>query len=319
MNAHPFLVVGESLADIVRTRDGGRTAQAGGSLMNVAFGVARLGHPVCLVTELGQDAYAELIRTHLQSADVEVQAHLVAKTASATATLDLAGAADYEFEIAWTIPPIEVPAGTHHVHAGSIAAYLAPGADTVEGILSAARDRATVSFDPNIRPLLVQDRRDALRRTERLVRLSDVVKASDEDLRWLYPGRDLVEVAHDWLNRGPAVVTVTSGGEGAFAISRAGVVRAKAARVDVADTVGAGDSFMAAMLDALDSRRLLGAERRLELDAIQLETLAAVTERAILAAAITVSRRGANPPSAAELAGMDNPTGRPALTVPQVT
>lgn len=129
-----------------------------------------------------------------------------------------------------------------------------------------------------------------------------MVKASDEDLAWLYPGTTPAQVARNWLDLGPALVVVTMGGQGAFALTRAGRLDVPAPKVAVADTVGAGDSFMSALLDGLAHAGLLGTGKRAALRTAEPEVLRGVLVRSAHAAAITVGRPGANPPTVAELA-----------------
>jgi fructokinase len=296
-----FLVVGESVVDRVRTADGRVTAHPGGSPANVALGLGRLGRPVSFLTELGPDTGGDAVRAHLRSAGVRVCAAPTRSTPTATAELDGTGAARYEFDIRWELAPQPVEPGAGHVHAGSIAAYLTPGADTVEEILRAGRTRATVSLDPNIRPMLLGDHDAVLRRTARLLALSDVVKASDEDLAWLHPGGDPVTVAREWLDLGPALVVVTLGAHGSVAVTPDGVVHLAPVAVQVVDTVGAGDSFMAALLDGLATAGLVGPGRRDALRRATTARLRPVLERAARAAAITVGRAGAQPPTSSEL------------------
>lgn len=188
-----------------------------------------------------------------------------------------------------------------HVHTGSIGAVVEPGAATVLDIVRTARATATVSYDPNVRPALMGDHAAAVRRVEECVALSDLVKASDEDLAWLYPGEEPEEVAARWLERGPAVVLVTRGGDGALAVLPGGRITVEAAAVDVVDTVGAGDAFMSGTLHALAGRGLLGTGARDRLHAVNRDTVAGVLRHAVASAAVTVSRAGANPPDAAEL------------------
>ena len=138
-------------------------------------------------------------------------------------------------------------------------------------------------------------------RVEQLVRLADVVKVSDEDLRWLRPGLSLADAAAAWLATGPAVVVVTLGGEGAFALTAAGRVSVLAPLVSVVDTVGAGDTFMGALIDGLIEAGLVGADRRDALRELPVGLLEQIMRRSADAAAITVSRPGADPPTRAEL------------------
>jgi fructokinase len=195
--------------------------------------------------------------------------------------------------------------GATLLHTGSIAAFLEPGAAEVLAAIEFAHPRCTVSFDPNCRPSIIADREYARKQAERFVSLADVVKASDEDLEWLYPGEDVLDSARHWLSlggdEGPAMVVVTRGARGPWGITRAGETQVPAPPVDVVDTVGAGDSFMAGLLSAIVDRGLDGAQNREELRAMPSETLAAIMEHAARAAAVTVSRAGANPPSRAEL------------------
>ncbi|MER7578646.1 carbohydrate kinase [Kitasatospora sp. NPDC097691] len=290
--ASRVLVIGECVADVVRTDGAPDRVHPGGSPANVAYGLARLGRPATLLTELGPDANGRLIRAHLESAGVRVRAAEVARTPSAVVRLDGQGRARYTFDIGWTLPSVEpvrtdlaqTPAA---IHLGSIGAVTEPGAAAVLALVERWRGRTQISYDPNVRPALMGGRAEAVRRVERCVALSDLVKASDEDLAWLYPGERPEAVAERWLALGPSVVAVTLGADGAFARTAEGVrAEAAAVPVPVADTVGAGDSFMAAFLHA----RASGAD------------LPACLTHAVTAAALTVSRPGAAPPSAAELA-----------------
>ena len=190
------------------------------------------------------------------------------------------------------------------MHTGSIAAILAPGATTVEQVLRETRATSTIAYDPNARPQLMGDPEDAREVVERLVGLSDLVKCSDEDIAWLYgEGADLETVLRSWLEKGAAVVVVTRGKQGALALSASGVRLEVPAdpNVVVADTVGAGDSFMGGLEDALWSEDLVGADRREALRAVDTETLERIVRHAAAIADITVSRAGANPPTRDEL------------------
>jgi fructokinase len=297
------LVVGEALIDVV-TRGGGSAAHPGGSPLNVAVGLARLGLPALLHTAIGSDGHGDLIRSHLDDSGVRLSAESVtdAPTSVAEARIDERGAAEYTFQIEWDPRALPDAGAFAVVHTGSIATVLAPGRDAVRDIVEGLRDRATVSFDPNVRPKLSGSREDALRLVLDLVRLSDVVKASDEDVEWLYPGRDLGEVAREWRELGPSIVIVTRGGEGALAVTRDHAVEVPAPATALVDTVGAGDSFMAATIAALDARSLTGAHRRDALASIDRATLVEVVEFAARCAAVTVSRAGANPPWRDEVA-----------------
>ncbi|WP_042434829.1 PfkB family carbohydrate kinase [Streptacidiphilus anmyonensis] len=315
-----FLVIGESVADIVRAPGALDVAHPGGSPANVAYGLARLGHDVALLTQLGDDAMGELIRARLLPAGVRLldDGQRDVRTPTAVVSLDAEGRASYTFDIAWTLRPsvLEEPSvlteEPRHVHLGSIGAAAAPGAATALAIAEGLRARATVSYDPNVRPALMGGHAAALAQAERCVAAADVVKASDEDLAWLYPGEPEAAVAERWLGMGVALVLVTRGAAGAAAYTARHTVTAPAGEAAVVDTVGAGDAFMAAVLDGLDQLDQLdgrdgphgpgpGGRRRERLSRLGAPELAELLWRATAAAAVTVSRAGARPPDAAEL------------------
>lgn len=300
------LVVGEALVDVV-LRPGAEPAEhPGGSPANVAIGLGRLGRRVDLLTWLGDDAHGDLVREHLAGSRVHVLTGDGGpdRTPVARAHLDADGAATYEFDLTWDLPT-GWDAGEDApvvVHTGSIATVIAPGGEAVARLLEEHRATSTLTYDPNLRPALMGSPEQTLPVVERLVALADVVKVSDEDLAWLHPGVAPVEVAQDWLGRGPSLVVVTLGGDGALALTAGGdEVMVTAPPVEVADTVGAGDSFMAALVDGLWGADLLGAGARDRLRAIDRPTVERVLVRCAAVAAITVSRAGANPPTRADL------------------
>ncbi|MFE4464359.1 carbohydrate kinase [Oerskovia sp. NPDC056781] len=303
-HAPHVLVVGEALVDEVRRADGTTAEHPGGSPANVALTLGRLGRDVLLATHLGRDERGGQVRAWLADSGVALtpRSDGAAATSVARAVLDGSGAATYDFAITWDLADgTAATDSTLAVHTGSIAAVLEPGATAVHDLVLTARDHATITYDPNARPSLMGTPDAALERIEPLVCAADVVKVSDEDLEWLHPGTDPVEVAWTWAAQGPAVVVVTFGGEGAVAVCAAGEVRVAAPRVEVVDTVGAGDTFMGALIDGLWEQNLLGGDRRDALRAVGPEVLTAVLERCVAAAAITVSRAGANPPRRDEL------------------
>jgi len=301
-----FVVVGEALIDLVGQR-GGRTlaAHPGGSPANVALGLARLGVPVTLKTRLGRDAFGEMISAHLEASGVRVDGgpQEGVSTSLAIATL-AAGIASYDFRIDWDLEALApLPIETRCLHTGSLATALPPGNASVVDLVEREhkRGRVTVSYDPNVRPALLGDAARARPDIERLVALSDVVKASDEDLRWLYPDRPDEEVAKGWLASGPALVVVTRGGEGVYAVCATLELHRPALAIDLVDTVGAGDSFTSGLLDGLHRADLVGGARRDALAAIDEAMLASVVDAAALIAAITCSRPGADPPTRDEV------------------
>jgi fructokinase len=301
-------VIGESLVDIISgPRQGTRTQDhPGGSPLNVAVGVARLGPATTLVTHYANDPYGHVIEEHLNANGVAAIRGGSAPTSRATATLGPDGAATYAFDISWDINGASLAAlaavqGSTHVHTGSIAAVVAPGDRAVLALLKAARAGATISFDPNCRPEISPDADAARTKAERFVAASDIVKASDEDLAWLYPHRTPEESLAAWLELGPALAALTRGASGPVILARQGRVEMAAEPVAVADTVGAGDSFMAALISGLDQLAALGVRGRQRLQDLSHDELQALAAYANRAAAITCSRPGANPPDSAEL------------------
>lgn len=300
------LVVGEALVDIVVADGRAPVEHPGGSPANVALGLGRLGRRVSLLTRIGDDERGRAIAAHLRDSGVRLlEASLTSgSTSTAVARLDEAGVATYDFAIDWRLPQGSVPEGTPRakaLHTGSIAAFIAPGADAVLDLVTAARERMTLSYDPNARPRLMGEAGAARERVERFVAASDVVKVSDEDLAWLCPGEDIDGVARAWLGTGPAVVVVTRGGDGAVAHCGAGRVEIPGRQIAVEDTVGAGDSFSSGLLDHLAATDLLGADRLADLRAIGTDQVGQMLEHATMISAITCGRPGADPPWRSDL------------------
>ncbi len=298
------LVVGEALVDIVVSPDGTTVEHVGGSPANVALGLARLGHAVELATHIGPDPRGRRIREHLERDGVRLSAGsaLAERTSTATAVIDTAGVARYAFDLTWDLPESMSPGAATHVHMGSIATALPPGSDQVRRIVGQARPGATISYDPNMRPVLLRDAHHERPGIEQLVALSDLVKASDEDVDWLYPGDSVDEVLARWAGLGPSMAVVTLGGDGARALVGGAFVTVASPPVDVVDTVGAGDSFMAALISGLlDAGLLGGSGGRLALADATASAVRPALDRAVRVAAITCSRAGADPPYRREL------------------
>lgn len=299
-------VIGEALVDVLSGGISAPRSFVGGSPLNVAVGLARLGHPVTFVGRWGDDEYGRMIQQHLDANNVQ---HICGQdnhpTSTARGILDPAGAATYTFDLLWDLPQLaaETPAlaGAQVVHTGSLATMVEPGAQKVLQLIERARPHATISYDPNIRPSLITDHAEAVAKVERSIALADVVRASDSDLEWLYPHRSVEATADAWLALGPAMIVVTYGSRGSWGLVAAGTARASAPVVDVADTVGAGDTFISAMLAALADRELLGSGQREKLHKLDTGTLEEILDYASRAAAVTVSREGANPPFRAEI------------------
>ena len=303
-------VIGEALVDVVSREGEEPRAHVGGSPMNVAVGLARLGHDVQFLGRYGRDEYGRQVADHLTGNGVRLPFDADAlPTSVAQATLDETGAASYDFQLDWSldISPEridELLRDTDALHAGSIGAMLEPGATVVGQALERARGHALISYDPNCRPSIIPDSSDARARAEKIVALSHVIKASDEDLLWLYPHRSIEDSARAWLKAGARLVVVTRGVMGPWAVSRGtgrDGVEVPAARVTVADTVGAGDSFMAALLSGLADRNILGPTAASALDELDSAQLTELLRHAAAAAGVTVSRSGADLPTRADL------------------
>lgn len=287
------VVVGEALTDVV-TSSAGTIEHPGGSPANVAYGLARLGVATGLLTALGDDDRGAAIETHLRSAGVTLLpgSYSLARTSSATATLAGDGSASYDFDVTWALElaaPIAIP---KVLHTGSIATFLSPGADAVKTLLQKYRHDCTITYDPNIRPDLLGSHAEALSTFEELIEFTDVVKLSDEDATWLYPRKSLEEIATHVLGLGAGLAVITQGSQGSLLATPETRLVVPSVRSTVADTIGAGDSYMAALIMGL----LTGGA-----NGLGPVVLGQMGRTATMAAAITVRRPGANPPTAEEL------------------
>lgn len=299
------LVIGEAVLDVVQAPGAAPVERPGGSAVNVAVALARLGRQVRIATAYGPDAAGELLEGHLRTAGVDLAAdpHVLAASPRADAVIGATGAASYTFEVGWQLPA-DVPTDAPHVvHVTSLAPLMAPGAADVLALVEQLRATTTVSYDVNLRPAITGTGPEVLAGVNRMAALAHVVKASDEDLLALWPDRDPGESASRLLELGPSAVVVTHGDGGASWHSRCGcdwcTGGIHAQTVEVVDTIGAGDTFGAALLDHLWP--LLGAGGADRIAALEAEEWIAALEYAAKAAAITVGRVGADPPTRAEL------------------
>ena len=302
----PFLVVGESLVDIVVPATGGERHDAvGGSCLNVAVGLARLDVPTTLMTRIGDDDYGRQVVDHVHASDVSLADGSVVEggvTSTATAHLDDEHAATYDFEIVWDLPGSQLPSDTSGVHVGSLGSTLEPGRTSVVGLVQQAVDSDVfVSYDPNIRPSFLEDSEAAWRDVLEIAAGARLVKLSDEDLRLLRPDDAEDDVCRELLaGDRTELVVLTRGGVGARAYTEGSTLDVAAPATDLVDTVGAGDSFMAATLAMLDDWGVVSGGDG-ALSALDDDRVALLLRGATVAAAITCARRGANPPTRAEL------------------
>ncbi|SHJ77255.1 Mannose or cellobiose epimerase, N-acyl-D-glucosamine 2-epimerase family [Nocardiopsis flavescens] len=315
-HAAPHLVVvGENVMDLlpVPGSPGLLRAAPGGGPANTAVAARRLGVPTRFLSRIGSDGFGRTIRHRLAAEGLDPDGPLTAgePSALALARLGVDGSAVYDFRMDeaadWRWRPGELPEelepGVRALHAASLALFREPGATAVEELLRRehARDQVTVGIDPNIRPGVIGDPGAARERALRDAALAHVVKASDEDLAFLYPGRDTEEAAAELAGLGPSLVVVTRGAEGAFALASGARAEVAAPRVGVVDTVGAGDTFMGALLSWLDGRGRLGDDPRGRLAGLTEGELEEMLSFAARAAAVTVTREGADPPTTADL------------------
>jgi fructokinase len=300
-----IVVAGEALVDVVAHSDGRLVGHPGGGPYNVARTVGRLGQPAAYLGRLSSDGFGTRLRRELEADGVGTGTVVAtdAPTTLALVELDASGGAAYRFYAAGTSAPgltLEaatalLPERLEVLYVGTLGLVFEPIATTLEQLAARVGDDTLVALDPNCRPAAIDDPAAYLARLGRILRRADVLKVSDDDLDWLLPGRRPAEAARELLGRAEAQALVTLGPAGALVVSAAEVVAVEAPRVDVVDTIGAGDAFVGAFLAEWRSRGLGRAElgRR--------DELVEVTRFACRVAALTCSRPGADPPRRAEL------------------
>jgi fructokinase len=299
-------VVGEALIDLVAGGKNGRHSERpGGSPFNVAVGLARLGNRTSLMARFSDDRYGRLLRSAASQEGIDLRAapRAAEPTTVAVASVGEAGHTTYRFEMdgtadwQWTAAELRgLSPETEVFHFGSIASWTSPGAERIADLVAELRatGRVLISYDPNVRPTVIGTRERALEFVERAAGLADLVKASREDLDWLYPGLGVDEVAKRWGGLGASVAVVTDGAAGATAFPRGrSPMRRPGRPVTVLDTIGAGDAFTAGLLTGVVRRRLYRIGR---LERISDGALADVVDEAVLVSAITCEREGADPP-----------------------
>ena len=301
-----IVVAGEALVDLLPGPEGSLVPVPGGGPYNAARAIGRLGLDVAWLGGLSIDPFGQMLEAGLAADGVRVD--LVQRTnlptTLALAELDATGSASYRFYTEGTsapqlvpgVVPAGLPVGTRAVHAGTLGFVLEPMATTLEALVASLPDSLLLLVDPNCRPSITRDPSAYGERVERVLRRADVVKVSTEDLAFLRPGMDTGDAARWVASLGPRAVLVTDGGAAVRVLAAGTAHTVEVPRVDVIDTVGAGDTFGAAALAWLVRRGIV----RATLDA---DAALGAARFAALAAAITCTRAGADPPTVADLGG----------------
>jgi fructokinase len=294
-------VVGEVLIDLLPDGDK-QKAVVGGGPANTAVALSKLGVKTQFINGISTDAYGSTCRQYLESAGVllDYVNYSSKPTCTATVTLDQAGGASYQFLIDETstfdyhldqLPDPQKQAPSL-LHIGTLVCAIEPCASTLHQWVSSFKQSVPVVYDPNIRPSVIADRNLYLKQVLRWVSLATVVKLSIDDLNWLYPGKSVDDVAKEFIGMGVKIVVVTLGDAGIVAITKDEKIAVEAVKTKVVDTVGAGDTVGAILVEAIIKYGLEKLTGQLLTDTLN---------RAAQAAAITISRAGANPPTQAEL------------------
>ena len=290
------------LIDLIPGADGVRVPHVGGGPANTAKALARLGHDVQFIDGISTDEYGVAARKELLDDEVKLDLALTSDkpTCLAIISLDANGGASYEFKIdgtatfdfdlKWLPDPSRYKPQVLHI--GTLVTVIQPGADVLYDWAMQVAEFAPIVFDPNIRPSVMGDHDLYEAAVEKWAALSSVIKVSDDDMAWLYPGQKYEDVAQRWLNDGAALVVVTRGSNGIIGFTQEGAVEVDGAKITVADTVGAGDTVGAIIVEAMIEKGIL---------ALTGDVLKATLHRAAVAAGITCSRKGAQPPYKHEL------------------
>ena len=307
-----ILCCGEALIDMIPSQtelnDPGYVPHVGGSVYNTAIALGRLGIPVSKITGLSRDLFGQQLIAGLRESGVDTSMILMSDRPTTLAFVQLdGGQASYTFYDensagrclgASDMPA--VPVSTTALFFGGISLCSEPGADAYLALAEKAAPKHTIMLDPNVRPGFVKNEASYRARLNRMVALADIIKVSSEDLEWIFPGPETTnEKISNLLDMGPAFVVLTQGGEGAVVFAHDGShIVVPAVEAVVADTVAAGDTFNAALLAWLDMH---GGLNKSTIGSLPIDTLQAALDFAAKAAAITVSRTGANPPWKREL------------------
>jgi fructokinase len=297
-------VCGEALIDLIPVEPGSeqRNAIPGGGPANTAHALARLGIPTEFIGGLSDDEYGRRMRAEFIADGVGLTFTPEHKlpTCLAIVSIALDGGATYEFKIdgtatfafeAETLPDLNkfIPDA---IYIGTLATIIEPGAKILKDWIEKSKDYAPIIYDPNIRSAVISDRDKYQEVVKNWVALSNVIKASEDDLTWLYPDMEPLVIARTWVEEGVKLVVITKGEDGIIGVSMNQEIVIPGVKVQVIDTVGAGDTVGAVLVEAIVE---------FGLDKLTNGLLSHTLHRAALAAAITCSRAGANPPTKAEL------------------
>jgi fructokinase len=290
-------VCGEVLVDLING-----TGVIGGGPENTAIALARLGHQVEFIDGISTDKWGQLAKEELISDGVGLSfAKFSDKpTCQAIVTLDATGSASYEFVIEGTAtfdfskewlpdPYLHKPTA---LHIGTLVTVIEPAASVLFDWALEVSELAPVIFDPNIRPAVIADRDKYRELVEKWVSISSVVKVSDDDLNWLYPGEDHLMIANRWIAKDVTLVVITKGSDGLVGVTVNGFESVPGVKIEVVDTIGAGDTVGAVITEAV---------MKVGLNNLHGVALTSALEKAALAAAFTCTKKGAQPPTAREL------------------
>ena len=294
-------VVGEALIDLI-PEGADRKPVVGGGPANTAKALAKLDVETQFIDGISTDGYGQMAKDELVSTGVKLDyvKYSDKQTCLAIVSISDLGSATYEFVIENTATfdfnhdwlPNPQTDRLSVLHIGTLATVIEPGASVLFEWAQSVAKFAPIVFDPNIRPAVISDRAQYVAQVERWVAISSAVKVSDEDINWLYPSLEIKQVVNNWLKKGPSLIVVTYGDKGLSGYRKGEIVSVEAVKVKVADTVGAGDTVGAILVEAIIKDGL---------DSLAGAWLETMLKRAAKAAAITVSRVGANPPTSEEL------------------
>ena len=294
-------VAGEALIDLI-PEGADRKPIVGGGPANTAKVLSKIGVDTQFIDGISSDEYGQMVKSELATSGVKLDYIKYSDKPTCLAIISLSdlGSATYEFLIKntatfdFTLDWLPNPETSQPslLHVGTLATAIEPGASALFEWAQYVAKVAPIVFDPNVRPAVISDRRQYVRQVERWVSISSAVKVSDEDLNWLYPSFEIEQVVNSWLTKGPSLIVVTYGDQGLAGYREGEKVNVDAVKVAVADTVGAGDTVGAILVEAIVQDGLSG------LSGVRLEMM---LKRAAKAAAITVSRTGANPPTLKEI------------------